>query len=192
MSSKKRSNAAALRALYKRKSQLWLDVGSGTNKQDGCVGMDIQDLPEVDVVHDFEVFPWPFKPETFTRVLMIHVMEHVKPWLHIQMMNEIWRVLKPNGTLLMVMPYPNTTGHWQDPTHIKPWNEHTPKYFDPEIPELFRIYSPRPWRIEACAWHASGNIEIGMRKRPANYVAVNKDPDQKTAIGIAVKTDADR
>lgn len=185
-----RRNAKALAALYKRKAHLWLDVGSGSNKQDGCIGMDIQKLPETDIVHDWEKMPWPFKRETFTRVLMIHVMEHVKPWLHVDIMNEMWRVLKPGGVLMMCMPYPGTVGHWQDPTHIKPWNEHTPKYFDPEIPELYRIYHPKPWKIEGCVWHASGVIEVAMRKRALGYVAVNKESTEKSLMSLAVAHNA--
>lgn len=169
-----------VKALLQKKTHLWLDVGCGTNKQDGCIGMDIQKVSGVDVVHDHEKIPWPFAKETFTRVSLVHVMEHVKPWLHVKLVDEIWRVLKPNGLLLMVMPYPGTVGHWQDPTHIKPWNEHTPKYFDPEFPDLYRIYQPLPWKFETGAWHASGMIEIAMRKRPKNYIAQTKSDDELT------------
>lgn len=145
-------------------AQMYLDVGCGDNKQQGCVGMDQRKLEGVDVVHDCEKLPWPFEDDTFNRVFMVHMMEHIKPWLVIDIMNEMWRIMKPDGVLMMVMPYPGSAGHWQDPTHIKPWNETTPHYFDPDK-ALYDIYKPSPWKIEGCVWRNDGNIEIALKKR---------------------------
>lgn len=145
-------------------AQTTLDVGCGDAKQKNCVGMDRRARKGVDVVHDAEVLPWPFEPGTFTRVVLSHVMEHLKPWLHVEIMDEIWRVMKPEGVVMLVMPYPNSHGHWQDPTHIKPWNETTARYFDPDC-ELYEVYKPKPWKIEGCAWRNDGNIEFAFRKR---------------------------
>jgi SAM-dependent methyltransferase len=164
---RKPARAPSLVPHLKEHSQLWLDVGCGEAKQQNCVGMDRRALPGVDYVHDLEVVPWPFEAGTFSRIVMSHVMEHIKPWLVIDVMNEMWRVMKVDGVLLMAMPYPGSHGHWQDPTHIKPWNETTPRYFDPDCPELYEIYKPSPWKIEGCAWRSDGNIEIVLRKRKA-------------------------
>jgi len=144
--------------------QLWLDAGCGSGKTPGAVGMDRRKLDGVDVVHDIEVLPWPFPDSLFDRIILSHVMEHLNPKLHVDLMNEMWRVMKPNGQLLLAMPYPGSFGHWQDPTHIKPWNEATPQYFDPDKP-LYQIYQPKPWKIVDVAIHHSGNIEIRMEKR---------------------------
>ena len=157
--------APALVPHLKDHSQLWLDVGCGDNKQQNCVGMDRRQMEGVDVVHDAEVLPWPFEKDTFSRIVMSHLMEHLKPWLAIDIMNEMWRIMKPEGVLMMVMPYPGSYGHWHDPTHIKPWNEATARYFDPDCPDLYTIYKPKPWKIEGCAWRNDGNIEFVMRKR---------------------------
>ncbi len=150
-------------------SQVWLDAGCGDNKQAGCIGMDRRKRDGVDVVHDIEVVPWPFKDATFNRIVMSHIMEHLKPWLVVDIMDEMWRVMKPGGILMMVMPYPTSHGFYQDPTHIKSWNETTPRYFDPEC-ELYKIYNPKPWKIEGCAWRSDGNIEIALRTRKGAVV----------------------
>lgn len=159
----RRKQPPALVPRLKEVAQVWLDVGCGGNKQPNCIGMDRRKLPGVDVVHDLEVVPWPLKADTFSRIVMSHVMEHVKPWLVIDVMNEMWRVMKVDGLLCMAMPYPGSHGHWQDPTHIKPWNETTPLYFCPGN-ELYEIYKPKPWKLEGCAWRNDGNIEFAMRK----------------------------
>ena len=121
-----------MKRILKKHSQITLDVGCGSNKQPGCLGMDKRRVNGVDVVHDAEVLPWPFKPSTFNRIIMSHVMEHMKPWLVLDIMNEMWRVLKSKGELMISMPYAGSFGFFQDPTHTKSWNEATPLYFDPD------------------------------------------------------------
>lgn len=161
-----RMKSASLKIATRLKevSQTWLDVGCGDAKQNGCIGMDRRKREGVDVVHDAETLPWPFADETFNRIVMSHIMEHLNPKYHVDIVDEMWRVLKPNGILMMAMPYPGSHGFWQDPTHLKSWNETTPRYFDPDC-ELYSIYKPKPWKIEGCAWRSDGNIEIVMRVR---------------------------
>lgn len=149
--------------------QYSLDLGCGANKQEGCVGLDKRKLVGVDIVHDIEDMPYPIADGTFTRVIMSHVMEHLKPWLCLDIMNEIWRIMKTDGILMLSMPYPNSRGFWQDPTHIKSWNEVTCCYFDPSHDSgLYNIYQPKPWKIEANVWHGDGNIEIVLRKHTSD------------------------
>ena len=148
--------------------QLWLDVGCGHHKTDGAVGMDRRKVLGVDVVHDIEKLPWPFPDTLFDRVILSHLMEHINPKYHVEIMDEIWRVTRVTGQVLLAMPYPGSFGHWQDPTHIKPWNEATPSYFDPDHP-LYDVYRPKPWRILQLDVHRDGNIEIRMEKRDASY-----------------------
>ena len=143
----------------------WLDLGCGDGKQAGSLGMDRRALPGVDVVHDIEVLPYPFPDGQFDRVTMSHVMEHIDPAIAVDVVNEVWRVMRVDGVFMLSMPYPGSVGHWQDPTHIRPWNEHTPCYFDPDFPDLYLIYKPKPWKIEARVWRNDGNIEIALRKR---------------------------
>lgn len=154
---------SAQRAVAKT-AQHYLDIGCGPNKHPGAVGMDRRKLDGVDVVHDIEEFPWPFPDETFDKVLASHVIEHLKPWLMIDLMNEIWRVTKVGGQLLVAMPYAGSPGFYQDPTHIKTWNENTPLYFDPAH-GLYGIYEPKPWQIKVNSWHSDGNLEVVFAKR---------------------------
>lgn len=153
-----------LAVVPKSVEQVWLDVGCGDSKQPNCLGMDRRKRPGVDVVHDAEVLPWPFADGQFTRIVMSHLMEHLNPKVHVEIVDEMWRILRPGGILMMSMPYPGSAGHWQDPTHIKPWNENTPRYFDPDHP-LYQVYKPKPWRVDGCVWRNDGNIEIVMVKR---------------------------
>lgn len=145
-------------------AQRWLDVACGSNKQQGCCGMDKRKLDGVDVVHDLEEVPWPFEDETFTRIIASHIVEHLKPWLLVEIMDEAWRILRPEGVLLIATPYAGSYGFHQDPTHVHGWNEATPTYFDPEKP-LYAIYMPKPWKIVQNVWRADGNLEVALEKR---------------------------
>jgi hypothetical protein len=37
-----------------------LDVGCGKNKRKGAIGIDIDPNSDADVIHDLNIFPWPF------------------------------------------------------------------------------------------------------------------------------------
>lgn len=56
-----------------------LDIGCGANKQVGFVGMDVRELPGVDIVHNMEQFPFPLPDESCSMVVASHVLEHVNP-----------------------------------------------------------------------------------------------------------------
>lgn len=143
-----------------------LDVGCGRAKNAGFTGMDRRKLPGVDIVHDAEVTPWPLDDESCGVVVMSHFVEHVKPWRIIGVIDETWRVLEPDGVLLISTPYGGSARYLQDPTHCCPWVEATPGYFAPESP-LYGIYEPRPWKIDKLVWSVYGDIECALRKLEA-------------------------
>lgn len=146
------------------KNSIRLDVGCGANKQPGFWGMDKRRLDDVDVIHDVEWIPWPLPPQSCSVILMSHLIEHIKPWLQIDILNECWRLLEENGLLIIATPYATSFGYNQDPTHCSPWNEATPTYFDPDYP-LYQVYVPKPWRIEKLAYDLNTNLEVAFRKR---------------------------
>lgn len=100
----------------------------------------------------------------------------------LRFMDEVWRILKPGGQFMSVLPYSGSTGYWQDPTHINGCNEITWTYFDPLEPntqgQLYRIYEPKPWKIEASAWNQFGNMEVLLVKRKDDN-SYHNDPKKK-------------
>lgn len=148
----------------KDKTNRWLDLACGDAKQPHCIGMDKRKRDGVDIVHDIEEMPWPFEDEFFTRIIASHIVEHLKPWLMVDIMDEAWRILVPGGYMMIATPYAGSYGFYQDPTHIKGWNEATPTYFDPDKP-MYEIYKPKPWKIINNVWRQEGNLEIVLEKR---------------------------
>ena len=141
-----------------------LDIGGGDNPQRGFLVMDKRKTSKVDIVHDAEKFPYPFSKNTFKVVVMSHLIEHIKPWFSIEVMNECWRIIKPSGILVIITPYATSFGYSMDPTHCNPWNEATPEYFSPNTPFLYEIYKPKPWKIEKKVWDQKVNMEVVFRK----------------------------
>ena len=45
-----------------------LDLGCGNNKIQGSIGMDFIKFNSVDIIHDLNVFPYPFKPLEFDEI----------------------------------------------------------------------------------------------------------------------------
>jgi len=147
----------------KVKQGIFLDVGCGNNCQPGYVGMDKRPLEKVQIVHDAELFPWPLDPDSCEVIMLSHLIEHIKPWLQIDFMNECWRVLKMGGVLMIATPHGLSFGYTQDPTHCSPWNEATPQYFTPGA-MLYEIYRPKPWKLEKISYDKKRNLEVAFRK----------------------------
>ena len=149
----------------KLKPGILLDIGCGGNKQERFVGMDKRALPGVDIVHDLEVFPYPLEDESCLTIVGSHIIEHIKPWLMLDLMNELWRLLIPDGQLALAHPYGVNTLFVQDPTHCNPCNETTWRYFD-HREFLFGIYNPKPWELVKGypVWQSTGNMEVLFKK----------------------------
>jgi len=80
-----------------------LNLGSGEFKKEGYVNVDWQDLTNPDVKHDLNVYPYPFKDNTFDLIEAWHVLEHLdKPF---NTMRELHRILKPGGKLNIKVPH---------------------------------------------------------------------------------------
>ena len=104
-----------------------LDVGCGTDKVQGAIGIDIVDLPGADLVHDLNEFPWPFNDEEFDVIYMNDIIEYLNNT--IKVMEECYRLLKPGGKLHIRVVYWNHKYAFSDPTHVKAFTENSFDFF---------------------------------------------------------------
>lgn len=181
-----------IKKLIKEKSAIRLDIGGGANPQPGFVNIDILPLPNVDIVWDLETFPWPLPDECVSISIASHVLEHINPakGIFVNFMNEVWRVTKPGGQFAFVVPYAESFGMYQDPTHCNFINEATMNYFDPLHPSNFYgFYRPKPWKVTKQTFSRSGVLECLLEKRPMDksYTGVRK-PDDLTREDFSVGT----
>ncbi len=92
-----------------------LDVGCGSAKYPGAVGLDISSGAQADVVHDLDVFPYPFEDDTFDQVLMQDVLEHLAE--PIKVIEELHRICRPGGRIHLRTPHFSSVLAYSDPTH---------------------------------------------------------------------------
>jgi hypothetical protein len=104
-----------------------LDLACGQQKRPGFTGVDKFKVEGVDIVHDLEVFPWPFKDHSVEEVHVSHYAEHTKDLN--AFMDEIWRICEAGAKVTIVGPYYTSIGAWQDPTHTRALSEATWGYF---------------------------------------------------------------
>lgn len=166
------SPSRAVEDIIKANSAICFDIGCGANKHAGFVGMDARALPGVDIVHNWNNYPWPLPDGCVMTAIASHVVEHVNPadGGFLRWMDEAWRIMRVGGQLAIATPHGYSSGYLQDPTHCNPCNEATWAYFDPEHPsQLWTIYRPKPWQIEHLTWSPTANIEVVLRKREDVY-----------------------
>lgn len=109
-------------------SPLKIDIACGQNKAEGFFGIDIAKAKGVDMVYDLEKFPWPIPDNSVDEAVCNHYIEHTKDI--IKFMEEIYRILKPGGKILIRAPYYNSVRGWQDPTHTRLISEATYLYYN--------------------------------------------------------------
>jgi len=110
-----------------------LDLGSGTKpykrEKAEIWHLDKFEFPHVEIVCDVEN-GLPFPSNYFDYVRASHLMEHLNDV--VKVINEIWRVLKPNGKLQILTPHYTNTDFWRDPTHKRPFMIQSFDHFDPQ------------------------------------------------------------
>jgi len=84
-----------------------LDIGCGTNKVAGAIGMDLNPRTAADVIHDLDDLPYPFADDEFDEVIGRHVIEHVRDPMAV--MCELHRITRNGGVVKLVAP------HWTNP-----------------------------------------------------------------------------
>jgi SAM-dependent methyltransferase len=80
-----------------------LNLGCGHNKIEGCINLDIEPSVNPDIVHDFKT-PLPYPDNSIEEIFFFHVIEHIEDTLHDFILEEIYRVLVPGGTVYISYP----------------------------------------------------------------------------------------
>jgi SAM-dependent methyltransferase len=121
-----------------------LDLGCGPRpenhfKADIAYGIDVRDDVDSNVVKaDLVIEKIPFDSDYFDFVTARDFIEHIPRLIYaphrrypfVELMNEVWRVLKPGGTFLSITPAFPYAPAFFDPTHVNYIAAETfPSYF---------------------------------------------------------------
>ena len=106
-----------------------LNIGCGIAIEENAINLNLSTLPRVDVVWDLDKFPYPFPDNTFKEILAQDIMEHLDDIFKV--MEEVWRILKPGGTIYIHTTFWKTEDSYTDPTHKHFFTLRSFDYFDP-------------------------------------------------------------
>jgi hypothetical protein len=111
-----------------------LNLGCGNYKLDDFINVDKISIYNPDILHDLEIFPWPFESDSTDHMILSHVLEHLgqSPNIFIQVMKEIYRIAKHNSLIYVDVPCPKSKYYINDPTHVRPIT-----------PALFNIFNKK-------------------------------------------------
>jgi SAM-dependent methyltransferase len=105
---------------------LRIDLGCGTKKPPGFIGVDRYPLGGVDIVADMNR-TLPFRDDSVDLLLASHSLEHVETLL--ATIKEIYRICKHGTQLCIIAPYSEQKLNWANPYHKCVFNEHTPRFW---------------------------------------------------------------
>ena len=136
-----------------------IDLGCGSTKEAGAVGVDNAQLPVVDIVHDLLEFPYPFEDKCAEKIYLKHVIEHFD-FVDIQaILNEVHRILQVDGIVEIRVPHVFCVAAWADPTHRKWfsfgsanfWDKHGAKAYYQEVDAIWELVSTQS-RVTLFNW----------------------------------------
>ena len=123
-----------------------LDIACGQAKPKGWTGIDL--AGNANIVHDLFTFPWPIKGGSVREARISHFVEHIPHTVFAYMeaeqpkfvpltddgwwlfWDEVYRILRPEGTVTVIHPYVKSDRAFWDPTHTRYIHEMTWYYLD--------------------------------------------------------------
>lgn len=128
-----------------------LNLGCGSKRIDGFIGVDKFDSDAVDILHDLEELPWPFEADSVDAVTMHHVLEHLgaTTGVYLGIVKELYRVCRDGTEISIRVPHPRHSDFLNDPTHVRP-----------VTPESWLLFSQKKCAERRAAGHADSALAL--------------------------------
>jgi len=104
-----------------------LNLGCGEKEIPNFIGVDKIKTNATDIIHNLNVFPYPFPDNSAQEVVMDNILEHLDDVIAV--MEEVYRLSKHGATLKINVPYFKSNSAFTDPTHKHFFSETSFKYF---------------------------------------------------------------
>ena len=121
-----------MNSILENKKLKILDLGCGKKKRMGAIGVDFSNRHAADIIHNLNIFPYPFNDDEFDEIYLDNVLEHLDTPM--QVMEEVHRVCKVGGNVKVIVPYFRSVWAFIDPTHKHFFSVDSFAYFDPHHP----------------------------------------------------------
>jgi len=144
-----------------------LNLGSGMKPLKGFINVDFTQRKGVDVVHNLEKFPYPFKDNSVDYIMMDNILEHLEDT--IKVMQEIHRISKPNTIIDIIVPHYSGAGAFTSLTHKKffgsqSFNDLEPSRWQRYIKPEFKILKNKLYWFDCRNWAWIRPIKFIMDK----------------------------
>jgi len=143
-----------------------LNIGCGNDKRDGYTNLDISPDVHPDVVADITECI-PFRDNTFDEVLCNNVLTQILfPQTFVQVMNDLWRITKPNGCIYIRVPLVTNPAAWQDPLDCRRFTDQSFTYMQfghRRYEQYGRHYGFKPFIVEVID---NNNIQMNVCLKP--------------------------
>ena len=93
-----------------------LDVGCGSKKFPGAIGIDVNPNSDADTLHDLNTIPDPYAGDTFDMIVYDNCLEHLGDVVAV--MEELHRIAKPSANVKIIVPFYATRYAHTDPTLV--------------------------------------------------------------------------
>ena len=124
-----------------------VEFGCGNAKTPGAIGVDINPRSAADVLHDMDVFPYPFNDDVAERIICRDVLEHVDDF--IPTMEELWRIGRDGCRIEVTAPFMSSINYHSDPTHRRAFTSRSFDYFVDGTDVRRHAYTKATLRIES-------------------------------------------
>jgi len=159
-----------------------LDVGCGSKKYPGAVGVDVSPDTDADVVLDLDAPPYAeLQTASFDQVLCQDVLEHVAE--PVRVMEELHRVSRPGGRIHVRTPHFSSVLAYGDPTHrhyfstfaVRSLAEPGFAHYTPVRMRVVHLYLDfwTPFRLAGISALANRHLELYERYFAFRFPAMN-------------------
>ncbi len=136
-----------------------LNLGSGQDYREGYINVDNNTNYKADVIHDLNVYPYPFNEDEFEKIDAFHIIEHLdNPLLFLQ---ELYRISKNDVEIIIKCPH--FSGNWIHPMHKSAISTKLFDFLDKNNPEY---YGNVNFEIKKIVLKWVGHTDLGKRKNP--------------------------
>ena len=146
-----------------------LNLGCGSKILKDYINIDKFDFYKPNIIHDLEVFPYPFEDNSVDEILMSHVLEHIGqiPDTFNCIIKELYRICKNETIINIKVPHARHDDFLADPTHVRPITILGLSLYDQELNKI--------WEKNNAA-----NTPLGfIHKVNFKIVSVKYVPDEK-------------
>lgn len=156
-----------------------LNLCCGLRPIEGHLNVDKLDLPARHqsvfvgmefLQYDLNQRPWPWRDESVEHIVIRDGLEHLNIGTFFEITDEMWRVLVPNGPVVIRVPDARYPSAFTDPTHQMFFTPFSFSYLDPQtaLGTITGHYTPYKFRVSLKEIPNEHALHFTIRK--AEYV----------------------